>query len=108
MTETAARPVKTGSAGETPSPARKAFYSWASHALITLGSLVLAFAIWQFLSSVLFNPFLIPPPLVVFRTAIPMLASGEILHDVTISMTRVLVGFITGSAAGVVIGVLLG
>lgn len=79
-----------------------------SHALLTLASLVLAFVIWQFLSSVLFNPFLIPPPLVVIRTAIPMLTSGEILGDVTISMSRVLVGFVTGSVAGVVIGVLLG
>ena len=73
-----------------------------------MGSLALAFAIWQFLSSVLFNPFLIPPPLEVIRTAIPMLTSGEILGDVTISISRVLVGFVTGSLAGVVIGVLLG
>lgn len=105
VTETAA-PAKAAPAG--PARPRKALSSGLSHGLITLGSLVLAFTIWQFLSSVLFNPFLIPPPLTVFRTAIPMLTSGEILHDVTISMTRVLVGFITGSAAGVVIGVLLG
>ncbi|MGA7312294.1 MAG: ABC transporter permease [Pseudolabrys sp.] len=70
--------------------------------------MALAFVIWQFLSSVLFNPFLIPPPLEVFRTAIPMLMSGEILGDVTISMTRILVGFATGSLIGVVTGVLLG
>ena len=56
----------------------------------------------------MFNPFLIPPPLEVIRTAIPMLASGEILADVSISMVRVLVGFATGSLAGVVMGVLLG
>jgi hypothetical protein len=42
------------------------------------------------------------------RTAIPMLASGEILADVSISMTRILVGFLTGSLVGVVMGVLLG
>lgn len=76
--------------------------------LLTAASLAIAFCTWQFLSTVLFNPFLIPPPLQVFRTAIPMLASGEILADVSISMSRVLVGFITGSLAGVVMGVLLG
>jgi NitT/TauT family transport system permease protein/taurine transport system permease protein len=76
--------------------------------LFSAASLLIAFTTWQFFSTVLFNPFLIPPPLQVFRTAIPMLASGEILSDVSISMIRVLVGFITGSVAGVTMGVLLG
>ena len=79
-----------------------------SHGALAVGSLVLAFLIWQFLSTVLFNPFLIPPPLEVIRTAIPMLMSGEILGDVAISMTRVVVGFATGSLAGIITGVLLG
>jgi NitT/TauT family transport system permease protein/taurine transport system permease protein len=75
---------------------------------LTLASLVVGLAIWQFLSSVLFNPFLIPPPSEVFRTAVPMLASGEILADIGISMSRILVGFLTGSAAAIALGVLLG
>ena len=37
-----------------------------------------------------------------------MLTSGEIASDVTVSMVRVLVGFATGSLAGIVLGVLLG
>lgn len=76
--------------------------------LLSAASLLIAFCTWQFLSSVLFNPFLIPPPLDVFRTAIPMLASGEILSDVSVSMVRILVGFAVGSLAGVIVGVLLG
>lgn len=76
--------------------------------LLTLASLGIGICAWQFLSSVLFNPFLIPPPLEVIRTAGPMLMSGEIASDVTISMVRVLVGFATGSLAGIVLGVLLG
>jgi NitT/TauT family transport system permease protein/taurine transport system permease protein len=76
--------------------------------LFTAASLLIALCSWQFLSTTIFNPFLIPPPLEVFRTAIPMLASGEILSDVTISMVRVLVGFVTGSIAGIAVGVLLG
>ena len=67
--------------------------------LVTLASLVVGLGIWQFLSSVLFNPFLIPPPTEVFRTALPMLASGEIFADIGISMSRILVGFVSGSAA---------
>ena len=76
--------------------------------LLTIVSLLIAFIGWQFLSTVLFNPFLIPPPLEVFRTAIPMIMSGEILADVTISMSRVLVGFFVGSLVGIVAGVILG
>src|SRR5689334_2951919 len=76
--------------------------------LLTVASLVIAFLAWQFLSTFVFNPFLIPPPVEVIRTAIPMVATGEILSDVSISMVRVLVGFLTGSLAGVVMGVLLG
>ncbi len=80
----------------------------ARPALLALVSIALGLAIWQLLSSFVFNPFLIPPPLTVLRTAIPMLASGEIARDVSISMVRVLVGFATGSAAAIVAGVLLG
>jgi ABC-type nitrate/sulfonate/bicarbonate transport system permease component len=77
-------------------------------ASLTAASLLIGFCTWQILSTYVFNPFLIPPPLEVFRTAIPMLASGEILSDVSISMVRVLVGFSTGSLVGVIAGVLLG
>ncbi len=77
-------------------------------ALLTLGSISIALISWQVMSTFIFNPFLIPPPLEVVRTAIPMILSGEILADVSISMVRVLVGFTTGSLAAIVFGVLLG
>src|ERR1700746_3750797 len=76
--------------------------------LLSAASLVLAFLIWQLLSTFIFNPFLIPPPLEVIRTAIPMMMSGEIFADVSISMSRILVGFFFGSLTGVIFGVLLG
>ena len=89
------------------------FLSWLSTGrhrgiVLSAASLTIAFATWQLLSTFVFNPFLIPPPVVVIRTAIPMLLSGEIFADVAISMTRVLVGFVTGSLAGIVLGVPLG
>lgn len=101
-----ALPAKAG----TPS---RDLWTWMSTGtprtvLLTATSLLISFVIWQFLSTVLFNPFLIPPPLVVFRAAIPMLLSGEILADASISMVRVLVGFASGSLAGIIMGVLLG
>jgi NitT/TauT family transport system permease protein/taurine transport system permease protein len=72
------------------------------------GSLLIALAAWQFLSTVVFNPFLIPPPLVVLQTAAPMAKSGEIFRHVAISIARVSVGFATGCAAAIVLGVILG
>jgi ABC-type nitrate/sulfonate/bicarbonate transport system permease component len=74
----------------------------------TTASFVVALALWQLSSTFLFNPFLVPPPVRVFRTALPMIASGEIARDVWISLTRVVVGFVAGCLAGMVCGVLLG
>jgi ABC-type nitrate/sulfonate/bicarbonate transport system permease component len=76
--------------------------------LMAVFSFVISISVWQFLSTFVFNPFLIPPPSVVLRTAIPMLLSGEILADVSVSMVRVLVGFVSGATVGVLMGVLLG
>ena len=76
--------------------------------VLSTASLLIAFSIWQVLSTFVFNPFLIPPPVEVIRTAIPMIMSGEIFADISISMVRVLVGFVWGSLFGVVLGVLLG
>src|SRR3954454_20369280 len=76
--------------------------------LLSTASLAIAFCIWQLLSTYIFNPFLIPPPVEVIRTAIPMIMSGEIFADVSISMSRILVGFFSGSLIGVIFGVLLG
>ena len=75
---------------------------------LSSASILFAFLLWHLLSTYVVNPFLIPPPLEVFRTAVPMILSGEILADVSISMVRILVGFITGSVAAIVVGVLLG
>lgn len=77
-------------------------------AALFAGSLVIALALWQFLSTAVFNPFLIPPPLVVLQTAAPMAKSGEIFRHVAISLARVGVGFTVGSAAAIVLGVMLG
>jgi NitT/TauT family transport system permease protein/taurine transport system permease protein len=101
-------PVVAKPADDAGERSRRSMTATVSHGALAVGSLVLAFLIWQFLSTVLFNPFLIPPPLEVIRTAIPMLMSGEILDDVAISMSRVVVGFVTGSLAGIFTGVLLG
>ena len=80
----------------------------ASGARLSRSLVLIAFVVWQFLSTVVFNPFLIPPPLVVFKTMVPMVENGEIFTHVAISLARVAVGFITGCVAAIVLGVLLG
>jgi len=75
---------------------------------LALGSVAVGLSIWHALSTLVFNPFLIPPPLEVFRTAVHMFSSGEILRDIRVSMVRVLVGFVSGSALAVLIGVPMG
>lgn len=71
-------------------------------------SLLLFLVLWQVLSTFIFNPFLIPPPLEVARAAVPMIVSGEIYRDALISMTRIMVGFVAGSIAGILCGVPMG
>jgi ABC-type nitrate/sulfonate/bicarbonate transport system permease component len=76
--------------------------------MMTCASLLTALGTWQILSTYVLNPFLIPPPAEVFKTSLPMLASGEILLDVAASLSRVTVGFVSGSAVAIILGVLLG
>lgn len=65
--------------------------------------------VWQFASATgIFNPALLPPPLEVARAFAGMTVSGELPRDVLVSLKRVIVGFILGSASGVLIGVLTG
>jgi NitT/TauT family transport system permease protein/taurine transport system permease protein len=73
-----------------------------------VASLAIFFSIWQILSSLVFNPYLIPPPTRVLETAIPMIQSGEIFRHAGISLVRVLVGFSLGSFSAIVIGVFMG
>lgn len=102
--------VKRAARAGEAAPRRRRAWTWAGYRtlLFTVASLTVAFGVWQFLSSFVFNPVLIPPPLKVFQTAIPMIMSGEIFRDVAVSMVRIFVGFAIGSLAGVVAGVLLG
>jgi ABC-type nitrate/sulfonate/bicarbonate transport system permease component len=92
----------------TAKPGFRAFYNVTRPLALGAVSLLIGLIAWQILSTFVFNPFLIPPPLKVLRTAVPMVLSGEIPMDAGVSMTRILVGFFTGSFAGIVLGVLLG
>lgn len=68
----------------------------------------LGLAAWEAISLFIFGPFLIPPPQAVVRAFIPMSASGELLHDVVMSLSRVFVGFVSGGIVALFLGLLMG
>src|SRR5262245_34521950 len=67
-------------------------------------ALVLPFAAWEIASRTVLNQALVPPPSAVARTAGEMLANGELFWQVAISLRRIFLGFVVGSAAGVLVG----
>jgi len=72
---------------------------------LSFGSLIV---VWQLASTYLVSPHLIPPPVEVLRTALPMLTTAEIPRHVAASLSRVAVGFSLGSTLGIVLGLLMG
>jgi len=88
--------------------ARRQFWKHNQGPLLAAVSIGASLILWQLASTYVIDPVLVPPPTSVARAAWPMILSGEIFNDVWISMTRVLVGFITGSFAAIIVGVLVG
>lgn len=72
-------------------------------------SLPLFLGLWEIVSrSGLTNSVLFPPPSVVVVSLYEWAIDGSLTTDVLMSISRVLIGFIAGSVAGIVIGVLTG
>lgn len=76
--------------------------------LMVLASLAIFFLLWQFLSTFVFNPYMIPPPTAVAAAFVPMAETGEIFRHVSISLVRVVIGFVLGSALAILFGVVMG
>jgi NitT/TauT family transport system permease protein len=72
-------------------------------------SIPLLLAVWQFVSvSEIVNRVLFPPPTEVAVALYQAAKDGTLWRDVVASVTRVLVGYGSGAAAGVAIGLLTG
>lgn len=71
-------------------------------------SLLFGFVLWHVCSKLFFNPYLLPPPLQVFKSAWETLQSGELLEAVSISFTRIGVGFVLGCIVGIACGLVMG
>lgn len=75
---------------------------------ITAASLSLAVLAWDVFARYFGIPDLVPSPWATFGTGAQLLWSGALLNHVGVSLERVLVGYGTGCAAGIVIGTLMG
>jgi ABC-type nitrate/sulfonate/bicarbonate transport system permease component len=76
--------------------------SFAAASLATLG------IAWHFSVGTLFNSMLVASPEATFAKIGKMLASGELLLHVGVSLRRVLVGYIIGCALGILFGAVIG
>lgn len=74
--------------------------------LLFLLSIGLALAAWSLLAFV--NPRLVPSISQTVSRGLELAQIGALSDDITASLSRVLVGFLIGSAAGVVVGYLMG
>jgi NitT/TauT family transport system permease protein/taurine transport system permease protein len=75
---------------------------------LVLVSLAIGLSCWLIASHYVFGPFLIPPPMAVYRALAPMSASGELLRDIGISLSRVAVGYVTGTILALTLGLFMG
>jgi ABC-type nitrate/sulfonate/bicarbonate transport system permease component len=53
-------------------------------------------------------PFILPAPSIVFQTLFSLLASGELLPHIYLSLFRALSGFVIGSIVGILLGLMMG
>lgn len=74
--------------------------------LVKLGAIPLFFLAWELVSrSGMVNELLFPPPSVVARALIDWGSHGQLALDVAMSVSRVIVGYLTGAACGIAVGI---
>lgn len=76
------------------------------HVLVSISVLV---GIWQIVCATgRYEPSLLPSPMDVVRGMKELLEDGTLILHIQVSMTRFLIGYITASIAGIVLGLILG
>jgi ABC-type nitrate/sulfonate/bicarbonate transport system permease component len=76
--------------------------------LIYAASIVGMIVLWQVVATTFFKPQFFPSPPQVLAAAQEMVASGELFEHISISMQRILTGFLIGSAVAAPMGLLMG
>ena len=73
-----------------------------------LASFLILLALWQYFSGKAVIAMLFPSPMSTLRTAVQLVQNGQLAIDMAYSVGRIALGFICGSALGIVLGVLMG
>jgi len=76
--------------------------------LIYAASIIGMIVLWQVVAATFFKPPFFPTPPQVLAAAQEMVASGELFEHIGISMQRILMGFLIGSAIAAPMGLLMG
>jgi hypothetical protein len=76
--------------------------------LIYIASIVGMIVLWHVVAKTFFKPQFFPGPLLVLATAKEMVASGELFEHISISLQRILTGFLIGSAIAAPVGLIMG
>lgn len=79
----------------------------AAERLVLAASLPLFFGLWEAVSRAgVVNAILFPPPSAIAVAVWDWLTTGQLALDLAMSLSRVIIGFVAGTGAGIVIGVL--
>lgn len=88
--------------------ARHASSKYITNTLSVLSPLSLLL-VWELLARAgIIDTRLLSSPTLIVRALVPLLVSGELLHNTLVSVQRIVVGFIAGSVPGVLLGVAMG
>src|SRR5712671_5969027 len=92
MTEVSPRPA------EAMAPAPRLPLGWVKRDhLIYVASIIGLIVLWHLVATTFFKPQFFPPPLLVLSTGREMLESGELMEHISLSLQRILSGFLIGS-----------
>ena len=73
------------------------------------GAIIVFLVIWQLAPFIgLINPIIIPVPTTIFEKMVELILSGELLTNIAVSLSRVLVGFFIALGVALPLGFLLG
>ncbi|WP_180902574.1 ABC transporter permease [Martelella soudanensis] len=75
---------------------------------LSIARVVCFVLIWQVASMTIIDPFFLPQPTVVLSGFIEFLGNGTMVQSVLISIMRILVGWLIGSAVAIPLGLMVG
>ncbi len=76
---------------------------------LRVGSLLAGLAVWSMIAAAeIFHPAIFPPPWDVGMTLFEMIASGELIRHITVSLSRVFLGYALAAAIAIPMGIAMG